>query len=342
MRVFCIAAVIAVLCGVTFAADQQTFKVSGRVLTSTGAPLRGKNLFIQIGHDESNGFSSGTYPMEEDGTFQCDLPAGRYLLVAGSLGGPGVNMTPLEDRGFAAVTVGRADVASVVIRTHPLLRVRGRVRFEGEMANAIRPGINVFSSPALDGLGVGGTEPSSPVAPDGSFELLVAAGPVVIRNGYSPRADSMWWPGPVLLDGQDITDVPTDFSKTHGELELVFTQRPIGVFGIVTEESTQLPAESASVVVFSAEPTQRQPWANASKLIDADDDGRFWSTLSPGRYLAVAFPAATFSGVAEAMRAVATFERLATPFTIDPERRGARVHLTLLRPPILPRQHRVM
>jgi hypothetical protein len=90
-------------------------------------------------------------------------------------------------------------------------------------------------------------------------------------------------------------------------------------------------------MVFPAEPMMRQPWANASKLLAADDQGRFWSTLSAGKYFAVAFPNGTFTGVAEALRALPLFEKLATPFTIDPERRGARVHLTLSRPPIIKR-----
>ena len=74
-----------------------------------------------------------------------------------------------------------------------------------------------------------------------------------------------------------------------------------------------------------------------SSCLTTDANGRFWGTLSPGRYLAVAFPAARFDGCAEAFRDLNAFEKLATPFTIDPERRGARVRLTLSRPPILRR-----
>jgi hypothetical protein len=337
MRLFCVAAIAASLLWATPSAAQQTFTVSGKVLTSSGEPLRGKDLFILIGHDEGNGFVSASSRIEEDGTFQFHLVPGRYLLSAAPSQDPG-GFTPPDERGFVAVTVLRADVASVVIRTRPPVRVRGHIRYDAEMANATRPDINLFASPALDGLGIGGgVESTSRVAADGSFELLIAAGPVVIRNGYSPRADSMWWPGPVLLEGQDITDVPTDFSKTNGELEVVFTQRPIGVFGIVTEEATQLPAENASVVVFSAEPTQRQPWAEASKFIQADENGRFWGTLSAGKYLAVAFPAGTIDSRTTAFRNLESFVKLATPFTIDPERRGARVRLTLSRPPLIRR-----
>jgi hypothetical protein len=315
----------------------QTFKVSGRVLTPSGEPLRGKNHLILIGYGEGDHSTNGTYAIEDDGSFQCDLPPRRYLFTAASELTPKGEVKPLEDRGYTAVTVLGADVSGVIIQMRPRVRVRGRARYDADRSGTTYPSVNIFSVPAFDGLGVlVGEESAQWFGSDGSFELVVGAVPVVIRNGYSTRQD-LWWPGPVLLDGRDITDVPTDFSKTHGELEVVFTQRPIGVFGIVTEESTQLPAENASVVIFPVDPTQRQPWSDGTRLVAADDQGRFWKSLSPGRYLAVAFPAGTLASQSDIFRDLNAFEHLSTPFTIDPERRGARVHLTLSRPPILRR-----
>jgi len=62
---------------------QPQIAVSGRVLTSSGAPLQGKSHFILISHGDHDGSTSGTYPIEEDGSFHCDLPPGRYLFTAG-------------------------------------------------------------------------------------------------------------------------------------------------------------------------------------------------------------------------------------------------------------------
>ncbi len=142
----------------------------------------------------------------------------------------------------------------------------------------------------------------------------------------------------MLLDGRDITDVPTDFSKAAGNLKYVFTQRPIGVFGVVIEDATQLPAEDASVVIFSEDPAQRQPWANSSQLLTdrlpMAASGRRCRRDATSRWH---FQPAHLSTRAEAFRDLNAFEKLATPFTIDPERRGARVRLTLSRPPILRR-----
>jgi len=319
-------------------AATQTFKVSGRVLTSSGEPLRGKNHLILIGYGDSDHSTNGTYAIEEDGSFHCDLAPRRYLFTAGSELTSEGEVKPLEDRGYTALTVRGADVSGVIIQMRPRVRVRGRARYDADRSGTTYPSVNIFSVPAFDGVGVlVGEESARWFGSDGTFELVVGAVPVVIRNGYSTRQD-LWWPGPVLLDGRDITDVPTDFSKTHGELEVVFTQRPIGVYGVVTEEATQLPAENASVVVFPVDVSQRQPWSDGTRLIAADDNGRFWKTLSPGPYLAIAFPAGTFASQSEIFRDLNAFEKLATPFTIDPERRGARVHLTLSRPPLFKRQ----
>jgi hypothetical protein len=336
MRAFCFAAIIANLLGATPAAAQQTFTVSGRVLTSTGAPPH--NLLVMVGHSEGDGFAAGSADLAEDGTFRAkDLAPGRYLLYAGPGAEPGRIAAGFE-AGFAIVTVRDADVDSVQIRTQPSHSIHGRVRFEAAEPLAAHPKVNVMASLAVDGMGVGAGPQGVGIEPDGSFVVDNVVGAVVIRCGFMlPDDGSRWWAGPVLLDGRDITDVPTDFSKETGQLEVVFTQRPTGVFGIVVEDSTQLPAEEASVVIFSEDPAQRQPWASSAQLLTTDSNGRFWETLSPGRYLAVAFPAGTFSTRAEAFRDLNTFEKLATRFTIDPERRGARVHLTLSRPPILRR-----
>ena len=309
----------------------QAFAVSGRVLTTSSAPLQGKNHFILISHSDRDNSSTGTYPIEEDGSFHCDLPPGRYLFTAvvELING---DTRPLEDRGFTAVTVSRADVSGVVIQMRPRVRVRGRARYDAEKSGTTYPSVNLFSVPAVDGMGIlAGEENAKWFGNDGTFELVVGAVPVVIRSGYSTGPD-LWWPGPVLLDGRDITDIPTDFSKTHGELVVVFTQNPVGVSGVVTDETTELPAENASVLIFPEDGARRQPWAEGTRLIAADSEGYFWRTLSAGRYLAIAFPKGTYASQGAIFRDLSALGQVATPFTIDPERRGPRVHLTLSTP----------
>lgn len=315
----------------------QTFTISGRVLTSSGAPPRG--LVVMLGHDDGDGFSASSADrLNDDGTFVAKgLSPGTYLVYAG----PGAEPTRVpagQEAGISVVTIRGTDVTSVLVRTQPSHSIRGRVRYDAADLSAAHPKIVVTAWMVAGGIGGTLGPQGSPVEIDGSFAIDNVVGQVVLRSGYMlPDDGSRWWSGPVLLDGQDVTDVPTDFSKAHGELEVVFTQRPTGVFGIVVEDATQLPAENASVVIFADDPSQRQPWASSAQLIHTDSEGRFWETMSPGRYLAVAFADGTFSSRAEAFRDLSAFEKLATSFTIDPERRGARVHLTLSRPPIFKR-----
>lgn len=292
-----------------------------------------------IGHANGDGFSAGSADrLNDDGTFVAKgLSPGTYLVYAG----PGAEPTRVpggQEAGISVVTIRGADVTAVLVRTEPSHSIRGRVRFEAADLFAAHPKIVVTAWMVAGGIGGPLGPQDSQVETDGSFAIDNVVGQVVLRSGYMlPDDGSRWWSGPVLLDGQDISDVPTDFSKTHGELELVFTQRPTGVFGIVVEEATQLPAENASVVIFAADPSQRQPWASSAQLIHTDSDGRFWETMSPGRYFAIAFPDGTFKRKADAFGDLSAFEKLATPFTIDPERRVARIRLTLSRPPVLKR-----
>ena len=224
MRAFCFAAFIVSLLWAAPSAAQQTFTVSGRVLTSTGTPPH--NLVLMVGHEEGDGFSSSGADLAEDGTFVAErLAPGRYLLYVG----PGAEPTRIAagfEAGFAVVTIRDKDVDSVQIRTQPTYSIHGRVRFDAADVLATHPRVHVMAPLAVDGIGIGAGSQSVAVEPDGSFVIDNVVGPVVIRSGYEwPDDGSRWWPGAVLLDGRDITDVPTDFSKAAGQLEYVLTQR---------------------------------------------------------------------------------------------------------------------
>ena len=83
MRYLQFAIAASLLTAPIIARAQPQVAVSGRVLTASGAPLQGKNHFILIAHgDDHDNSTSGTYPIEDDGSFHCDLPPGRYLAAA--------------------------------------------------------------------------------------------------------------------------------------------------------------------------------------------------------------------------------------------------------------------
>ena len=89
-------------------------------------------------------------------------------------------------------------------------------------------------------------------APNGEFVLRDAFGPRSSAQGYTRERGVRWSFAAVLLDGVDVTDVPTDFSaKPDATLEVVFTQNPAVIDGTVTTAAGE-PAAVAWVVVLSA------------------------------------------------------------------------------------------
>jgi hypothetical protein len=89
----------------------------------------------------------------------------------------------------------------------------------------------------------------------------------------------------VLLDGADVTDVPTDFS-THenGQLEIVFTQHPARFAGTVRDGRGQS-VGGAWILVVSADRSLWQSWATTSRAVTAYAEGTFRFASRPGRYL---------------------------------------------------------
>lgn len=313
-----------------------TFTISGRVINSRGETPT--DLTFTIGHDDGDGFSGGGGPLEADGTFTVrDLTPARYVLQAGppseALPAPGF------EGGFAVVDVTTADVTGVLIRTHPTVSVKGRVRFESDAADAVRPTIYPSAWLALNGVGIGAGTQSTQVAEDGSFALHNVFGPRVIRSAYmSSDARSPWWEGPVLLDGRDITNVPTEFERyPNGQLELVFTRHPTGLWGTALDIAG-LPSPNAHVIVFAADRDLWQPWASTTNVVRTNEDGRFYLAAPAGRYLAVALPDETFPSRSAAMRDFPTLSRLAEPVTIAADRpRGVTLTTRNLPKPAKPR-----
>jgi hypothetical protein len=271
-------------------------RISGRVVDSHGLVPVGVELMIGTEDGES---SFGSFPAElgADGSFVTRplVPAAYVLEVR-----PAAHSTVTgagAEAGLIVVTFRSADLDGVVIRTGPNFSVTGRFRMESDNPLAPwPPHIAVQAILAVDGSGM---LPSSIAegAPAGRFVFRDVHGPRVLRCGYTLAAGSPWWPGQVLLDGVDITDVPTDLSEARNRrLEVVFTQHPARFVGIV-RDSRGRPVPEAWVVVFSGERSRWQRWSAAAHAIRADLEGAFNFTSLPGRYLVRAlsrdaFPAA--------------------------------------------------
>jgi hypothetical protein len=291
-----------------------TFTISGRVIDSHGKAPTNLDLWIAQG-DGEQGTTSST-PLQADGTFTSSgLKPGRYLVGAGPRAEPS-GIPPGFEGGVAGVTLTDRDVDGVVIRTRPSVSVRGHVRYDAETPGAERPTVNVMTFPVVPGaISMSGS--SAQVQPDGTFVMHNVFGPSLIRTGYGfSDRQSPWWPGPVMLDGHDITDVPIEFEQyPNADVEVVFTQHYTGLEGRVIDE-TGLPSASACVAIFSADRERWQLWASTTKFPRTDADGRFCALLPAGSYMTVALPATACSSRGEAMRDFSALARNATPVTI--------------------------
>jgi hypothetical protein len=276
--------------------------------------------------------ASGTasaVPIESDGTFVTQpLLAGTYVLEATAASfGPA---RAASEGAFAKVTVGTADVRDLTVKTSPNVAVTGRFRMESGNARAPWPSqIHVGAYLAFDGMPL---LPSASAEGGGgaTFTLRGVHGPRVLRVGYVLATPlSPWWPSKVLLDGADITDIPTDFSQAeHARLEVVFTQDPAGFIGTIADQ-TGKPVPFAFAVVFSADRALWHPWATTSNVVQADAEGTFAFPTRPGRYLAVALPPDAFPSSRDARPNFEQLSPKATPVQLgERERKVLSLRMT--------------
>ena len=110
----------------------------------------------------------------------------------------------------------------------------------------------------------------------------------MIAHAQGPQG---WAVKAVVINGQDITDTPTEFpaGQTVAGMQIVMTKKITSLTGQVTD-SRGNPVLDATVVVF---PSNEKLWTFQSRFIKAarpDQDGKFQVTGLPGaeNYLAVA------------------------------------------------------
>jgi hypothetical protein len=280
-----LAIVLALATGQPTAPPSGTFTITGKVVHSNG-PVPAK-LTVMINTPAEHGSEGESCERTPDGQFIArGLRPGIYLLEATPLLEGPDDRAPGYERGFAVVNIQDADVSGVVINTAPGVTLRGRVRFEESRPGTLRPPMIVVQA-ALAVTEWQGPSESANVSEDGTFELHDVRGPRVFRFGWQ-LADrrSYWIPGPILLDGQDITNVPVDFSREPGgDLVVVFRQRASSIVGRV-EDIAGLPA-SGCVAMLPEDPELQRGWSTAVGSMEAT--GRFYFTnMPPGDYFLAA------------------------------------------------------
>ena len=209
-------------------------------------------------------------------------PPGIYVLEV--VRTPNSATKPEQVVGQKIVQLATADVSGLTVDVRRDTTLIGRYRMESDNPKAAWPShIHVLAFLAVDGLPMVASVIADG-APGGTFVLRNAFGPRVLRTGYVPVPDSMWWPSKVLLDGKDVTNVPTDFSEhPDGQLEVFFTQHPASITGMVTDREGR-PGAMAWVTLAGTGHTSGQLWATTSDVTQADEMGRFGIVVPPGEY----------------------------------------------------------
>lgn len=264
-----------------------TFAITGRVVHSSG-PIPPK-LAVMVHTPTPQGSEGQSAGLTPDGGFTArGLRPGSYVLeVAPSVDGPDDRARGYE-RGFAVVTIKDADVSDVVITTAPGVTVRGRVRFDESRPGSSPPAQIVVHAALAVAEWVGPMQSAS-VADDGTFELHDVRGPRVFRFGWQ-FADrrSYWVPGAILLDGQDVTNLPVDFAREPvRDLVVVFRQRASTIVGRL-EDVAGLPV-SGCVVMLPVDPDLQRGWSTAVGTAEPSGRGRFYfSNMPAGDYFLAA------------------------------------------------------
>jgi hypothetical protein len=258
-------------------------------------PLR---LLLQGGDEIPPDLLGGATATHGTGAFTFPaVPAGQYTLRAA---GPVTTGDQFSSKGGAywtamPVTVSGADLEGVVVELRPMLRISGRVEFQGGTAPQLSApagmamGVTIESLDGPFGPGLGGGTGGGGATWDGhTFTLFgYTGGRYVVRVGNSPAG---WMFKSAMLDGRDVSEAPFDFQRDAADLVITFTDRWSGISGSVQGAGS----DGASVVVF---PIDAQSWANYGtnprrlKSARATAQGRFGiSSLPPGDYYAVAIP----------------------------------------------------
>lgn len=299
----------------------ETYTVRGVVLDSTGQPAAG-GVNVSVRRAMTVGataWQGGN--VQPDGTFIIrNVTGGEYTLRAVSRAQQG------RTAAFATLPVSVHDnVENVIVTLQPGASLRGTVSFEGEAPTAIT-GMRV-SVAAADEIGTGVTA-NAQVRPDGTFVVPNLFGPTII-GASGPRG---WYLKSVIVDGRDIIGQPLDLRGGDKQVQLVLTQTPASLTGIVTDQRGA-PVE-AGVIVFAEDKGLWSARSITTRTGSANAEGKFTIVpLLPGRYLAVALPRdeASTGGARESF-----FELLvphATSFTIgEAEKQTLNLKLVSLRP----------
>ena len=295
-------------------------ELAGMVLDSQGVPAR-STTGILVRPGMSTG-SSASFTTDAEGRFRARaVEPGDYRLMIG--GGPGlVSVNGRAEFADLPITIN-SDPGDLVIVTQPGVTVSGRVVF-AESPPAQVPPVKVTLQ--RHDAHSGGGAVAATFDDQLRFVCDDVFGAHLVRVSSLPEG---WVVKAVTLNGTDITDTPTVFTREHsGQLEIVLSARASAIEGQVRGDAgTRL---DAIVYVFAEDRTSWSMWSPRTVSEDTDEHGRFSvGGLAAGRYYAIAIaregfrmppdPGETFFSL---------LSKEATPFVVgDEERRPIELRL---------------
>jgi protocatechuate 3,4-dioxygenase beta subunit len=243
-------------------------RITGIVNNSQGAPvtngavtLRGAD-FTRIALPIAGGGSR----IDRTGAFRIgNVAPGRYVLQARTGGNTG-EMARVD------VAVGAEDLDGVVLITRPGATATGQIVTDTQEPPPFTADrVSVMAQAATPQPGVPGGGRGR-VSANWTFEL----GNLFDSRFLRVNAPQGWALKQVLLNGQDITDIPLDFTQGQSiaGLQVVLTQKQTILSGSISDTRGQ-PATDATVVVF---PADEKLWYFQSRYIRAarpDQEGRY-------------------------------------------------------------------
>jgi hypothetical protein len=194
------------------------YVISGRV--EDPLRIRPANIMLMVGYERDGLGVAYPVTIAANGTFATNtlLPA-KYVLTL--VRDPYTATRKSMPIGLTIAEVVNADVTGVNVMIRPDVTLEGRFRME---PGAPWPSHIVASAClAEEGLRLAACQVAEG-APEGKFLLRNAFGPRVLQIDWAPSAMQRYNKPKVLLDGKDVTDIPTDFSANpSADLQVVFS-----------------------------------------------------------------------------------------------------------------------
>lgn len=195
---------------------QPRYVISGRV--EDPHQLRPANMLLMVGYERDGAGMAYPVTIAENGTYATNtlLPNKYVLTVFRDSHSSGRRSTPI---GLTIAEVVNADLTNVNVTIRPDVNVAGRIR--RQQGAPLPSSLVVKACLGEEGLRFADCQVAD-IAADGRFLLRNPFGPRVLQvsGTSSPR---LRFDAPrVLLNGRDVTNVPTDFSvDAAADLQIV-------------------------------------------------------------------------------------------------------------------------